>query len=270
MKYILVICSAILAFDSFAEEKVTTTVEPEYIETYFEDLWETAGTKLKTALKNKRQIPDVREAFGIIWKYVFNLSSDQIVDYHEILSKLQEVFPDSDLMELLILIDDAVELKNKYPLILDFVIRSKYAKKAVQAGVSREEARQLASSEYIYLPPFVLRENFKSSQLNEVLSDIGCGILWKDRAKYLFAFRKYSEEEKVIKFKGLDKFPGRIRNYLMLLEEIDHYFSGSCKHWAYRIAQDFYYSDVKEEKILQIFSFSKKEWKSFIKPKTYQ
>ena len=267
MKYISVICSAILAFNLFAKEKVA--IEPEYIEIHFEDIWEAAGTKLKTLLKHKKQIPDVHKAFGVIRKHIFNLSSDQTVDYPEILSKLQEIFSDSDPMELLIFIDDAVELKNKYPLILDFVVRTKYAKRAVQNGVNREEARQLASSEYIYLPPFILREKFKNSQLNEVLSDMGCGVLWKDRAKYLFALRKYSEEEKEVKFKGLDKFPGRIRNYLMLLEEIDHYFSGSCKHWAYRIAQDFYYSDVKEEKILQIFSFSKKDWDSFIKPKTY-
>ncbi len=268
MKYISVICSAILAFSLFAKEEVA--IEPEYIEIHFEDLWETAGSALKLSFKTQKPALDVRKSFSIIWKHILNHSSDQIVDYSEVLAQLQEVFPDDDPEELLVIIDDAVELKNKYPLILDFVVRSKYAKRAIKAGIRKDEARQLASSEYIYLPPFILGENVKNSQLNEVLSDMGCGVLWKDRAKYLFALQKYSEGEKVVKLKGLDKFPERIRNYLILLEEIDHYFSGSCNHWAYRIAQDFYFSDVKEEKILQIFPFPKKEWESFIKPKTYR
>ena len=269
MKCVPIICSAILAFSLFAKDEITSKIEPEYIEIHFEDLWETEGTTLKNSLKNQKQTPDIRKALDIIWKHIFNLSSDQHVDYYEIFSQLQGVLPESDPEELLTIIDDAIELKNKYSLILDFVIRSKYAKKAVQEGVRRDEALQLASSEYIYLPPFILRDNFKSSQLNEVLSDMGCGVLWKDRAKYLFAFRKYSESKKIIKLKGLDKFPKRVQNYLILLEEIDHYFSGSCEHWAYRIAQDFYYSDVKEEKILRIFPFSKQDWASFIKPKAY-
>ncbi len=271
MKYISIICSAILAFGVFAKSEVKTENKTvEYFEIHFEDLWESSGAALQTDMQHKSQAPDMREAFNIIWKYVFSRSSDRIIDYHEVFSQLQEVFPNSRAEELITIIDDIMELKNKYPLILDFVIRSKYAKKAVKEGVRKDEALQLASSEYIYLPAFILRDNIKNSQLNEVLLDMGCGVVWKDRAKYLFALQKYSKADRNVKFKGLDKFPVRIQNYLRLLEEIDNYFSGSCEHWAYRIAQDFYYSDVKEEKILKIFSFSKQDWDSFIKPKTYQ
>ena len=270
MKYISIVCSAILTFSLFARSAIELQNEPiEYFEMHFEDLWESAGDALKTTMKSGSQAPDVREAFEIVWKYVFSRSSDQIIDYHEVLSQLREIFPESSLEDLITIIDDTIELKNKYPLILDFVVRSSYARKAVEEGVRKDEALQLASSEYIYLPSLILRNDVKDSQLNEVLADIGCGVVWKDRAKYWFALRKYSGSENHVKLEGLDKFPMRVQNYLRLLEEIDHYFSGSCKHWVYRMAQDFYYADVKEEKILKIFSFSKQDGNSFIKPKTY-
>ena len=54
--------------------------------------------------------------------------------------------------ELMILIEDAMEIDKQYQLIFDFVIRSEYARRAVDAGVIADEALLFTSSEYIQLP----------------------------------------------------------------------------------------------------------------------
>ncbi len=168
------------------------------------------------------------------------------------------------------LIADAMEIKSKYPLILEFVIRSEYARRAVKEKINSQEVLQLASSEYIYLPRLILREKITENQINEVLTDLGCGVTWKDRAKYLFALNKYLGKNEIVISNGLKRFPRQVQNYFELLEEISKFFIDSYDHLKYKIAQDFYYGDVSEKKIMKIFSLSKEEWNNLIKPKDYK
>ncbi len=244
------------------------------------DLWENSASDFDGIFEAERQnkVLGMDEALKIIRRHIIERRPDQHIDQYAVFSELREVFSEAEFSteELMILIEDALEIKKKYLLIFDFVIRSEYARRAVKEGVNAEEVLQFASSEYIQLPKFILRKNINSDQLNDVLSDLGCGVVWKDRAKYLFVVNKYFGEN--AKFSGVaddsvekfERLPRKVQNYLRLIAEVDKFFTKAYNHLIFLIAQDFYYADVPQEKIMKIFSFADGEWASLIKPNIYQ
>lgn len=243
------------------------------------DLWEDSAADFDEIFssESQKEILGMDAAMKVIRRQIIYRRSDQRIDQYEVFAELRDIFSETDFSteELMTLIEDAMEIKKKYLLIFDFVIRSKYARRAADEGVRTDEVLQIASSEYIQLPKFILRKNVDREQLNEVLSDLGCGVVWKDRAKYLFVLGKYFEQKEVktgesAKSIEVTRFPRRIRNYLRLIEEVDKFFGEAYEHLVYLIAQDFYYADVPLKKIMKIFSFSGKEWEYVVKPKDYQ
>lgn len=217
--------------------------------------------------------PDMEKALELIREYVMRLWSNDPLNEATVFSKMRDKFSEKEFPseEMRVFIDDAMEIKNKYPLIWEFVLRSEYAKKAAAEGLSREEALQLTSSEYIYLPKFVLYKNFDITKLlNETLIDLGCGVLWKDRLKYLFVYSKYFGKKVEISSDKLKNLPRRAQNYLLLLDEISKLFEKDAhKHLVYKIAQDFCDGNIDQEKVMKILPISKKEWDDLIKSRDY-
>jgi len=257
-----------------SDNEVKSESTEKSVEITSEDLWGSSGSDFEKAFESgpRKTNPNISKALKLIRKDIIKFRYDRPFDQYAIFSELrdafsEEEFPSGELMEF---IADAMEIKSKYPLILEFVIRSEYARKAVKDKINSQEALQLASSEYIYLPRFILREKITENQINEVISDLGCGVTWKDRAKYIFALNNYLEKNKVVISNKLKRFPKQVQNYLDLLDEVSKFFADSYDHLKYKIAQDFYYGDVPKEKITKIFSLSKEEWRDLIKPKDYK
>ncbi len=260
MKYVSLIFPVMMAMDSFA---VVNSL----------DLWEDSAANFNEILEAEHQneTDHTNEALEVIRRLIISRPPDQSVKQYEVFAELRDIFTESEFSneELVTLIEDAMELKKKYLLIFDFVVRSEYARRLVKENINADEVLQFASSEYIQLPKFILREKVNGDQLNEVLSDLGCGVVWKDRAKYLFVLNKYFGK-KENREDNQKHFPRRVRNYFKLLKEVDKFFGEAYMHLIYVMAQDFYYADVSPEKIKKIFSFSDKEWDSLIKPNTYE
>ncbi len=210
-------------------------------------------------------------ALKIIQHLVINCPLDRSLSQNEVFAELRTVFSEQEFSseELMILIEDAMEIKKKYLLIFEFVVRGEYARRTIREGINVDKALLIASSEYIQLPKFILRKNVDNAKLDDVLSDLGCGIVWKDRAKFSFVLRKYFGKED-LKINEKAYSSRRVRNYLKLIERIDKFFEKSYSHLIYLIAQDFYYAEVSQEKIQKIFSFSDEELKSLIKPRNYR
>ena len=99
-----------------------------------------------------------------------------------------------------------------------------------------------------------------------MLSDLGVGIVWKDRMKYLYISKKFKDNEKHRIVSKLDSSPRYVYQYFQLIYEISKFFEDADNHIRYVIAQDFYFDNLPKEKIIKIFSLSEKEWKSLIKP----
>lgn len=228
-------------------------------------------TKSESKSEKQEENANLDKALKIIRQQIFGCPLEQIINQQEVFSKLRRIVPETEFSseDLMIFIEDAMEINKKYQMIFDFVIRSEYARRASNAGINADEALLFASSEYIQLPKFILKKKVDKDKLDDVLSDLGCGIVWKDRAKYSFVQRKYFGEENA---KNNEKWYSsrRVQNYLKLIVEIDKFFEKSYSHLVYLIAQDFYYADVSQEKIQKIFSFSDEELKSLIKPKGYE
>lgn len=248
-----------------------------------EDLWENSAADFDEIfeVEHQKKILNMDEALKIIRRRIINRRPDQRIDQYAVFSELRKVFSEAEFSteELMTFIEDALEIKKKYLLIFDFVIRSEYARRAVKEGVNADEVLQFASSEYIQLPKFIFRKNVDSNQLNDVLSDLGCGVVWKDRAKYMFVVNKYfgGGEARSASVGDSDgsaeksvRFPRRVRNYLKLIEEVGKFFEEAYEHLVFLIAQDFYYADVPQEKIMKIFPFSDREWAFLVKPDNYQ
>lgn len=261
--------SVVTASDGEADKSVEKSVE-----ITSEDLWGSSGVDFERIFESDhhKASPNMSKALELIRKNIVKFRYDRPFDQYAIFSELRDIFSEDEFPggELMEFIADAMEIKSKYPLILEFVIRSEYARKAVKEKINSIEALQLASSEYIYLPKFILREKITENQINEIVSDLGCGVIWKDRAKYIFALNNYLGKNKVTISNNLKRFPKQVQRYFELLAEVSKFFEGSYNHLKYKIAQDFYYGDVPEEKIMKIFSLSKDEWKSLIKPKDYK
>lgn len=228
-------------------------------------------TKSEHKSKIQEETADLNKALKIIQQLIFGSSPEQSINQKKVFDKLRKSVSETEFSseELMILIEDAMEIDKKYQLIFDFVIRGEYARRATNEGINADEALQFASSEYIQLPKFILKKKIDKDELDDVLSDLGCGVVWKDRAKYSFVLSKYFG-------KGTEKndekwySSRRVQNYLKLIAEIDKFFEKSYSHLVYLIAQDFYYADIPQEKIQKIFSFSDDELKSLIKPKNYE
>jgi hypothetical protein len=254
------------------EDSIVHTVERVQITS--EDLFGSSGANFEKAFESKSHkiSPDVSKALKLIRKHIVKFRYDRPFDQYAIFSELRDVFSEEEFSsgEIIELIADALEIRSKYPLILEFVVRSQYARRAVEEKINSLEALQLASSEYIYLPRFILRKKITENQINEVLTDIGCGVTWKDRAKYIFALNSYFGKSEIAISAGLKRFPKHIQNYLALLVEVSKFFTNSYDHLKYKIAQDFYYGDISKEKIIKIFSLSKDEWRNLVKPKDYK
>lgn len=248
--------------------------EVERVQITSEDLFGGSGADFEKAFQSKphKMSTDVSEALKLIRKHIIKFRYDRPFDQYAIFSELRDVFSEEEFSsgEIMELIADALEIKSKYPLILEFIVRSQYARRAVNEKINSQEALQLASSEYIYLPRFILRKKITENQINEVLTDLGCGVTWKDRAKYVFALNNYFGKNEIRISDGLKKFPKHIQNYLALLAEVSKFFANSYDHLKYKIAQDFYYGDVSKEKMIKIFSLSKDEWHNLVKPKDYK
>ena len=228
-------------------------------------------TKSEHKSENQEKNANLNKALQLIRQQIFGYPLEQRINQEEIFGKLRRVLPKAEFSdeELMILIEDAMEINRKYQLIFDFVIRSEYARRAVDAGVIADEALLFTSSEYIQLPKFILKKKIDNDELDNVLSDLGCGVVWKDHAKYSFVQSKYFGKENT---KNNEKWYSsrRVQNYLKLIVKIDKFFEKSYSHLVYLIAQDFYYADVPQEKIREVFSFSGEELKSLIKPKDYE
>ena len=271
--YVIAILFSLTSVVTASDDESSKSVEKS-AEITSEDLWGSSGSDFEKVFESDhhKSSPNMSKALELIRKNIVKFRYDRPFDQYAVFSELRDIFSEDEFPsgELMAFIADAMEIKSKYPLILEFVIRSEYARKAVKEKINSTEALQLASSEYIYLPRFILREKIPENQINEIVSDLGCGVIWKDRAKYIFALNKYFGKNKVTISNELKRFPKQVQRYFELLEEISKFFEGSYNHLKYKIAQDFYYGDVSEEKIMKIFSLSKEEWNNLIKPNNYK
>ena len=271
--YVIAILFSLTSVVTASDDEAGKSVEKS-AEITSEDLWGSSGSDFEKVFESDhhKSSPNMSKALELIRKNIVKFRYDRPFDQYAVFSELRDIFSEDEFPsgELMAFIADAMEIKSKYPLILEFVIRSEYARKAVKEKINSTEALQLASSEYIYLPRFILREKIPENQINEIVSDLGCGVIWKDRAKYIFALNKYFGKNKVTISNELKRFPKQVQRYFELLEEISKFFEGSYNHLKYKIAQDFYYGDVSEEKIMKIFSLSKEEWNNLIKPNNYK
>ena len=317
MKHISLIFSVVVALDLFvgtnvlARSKQDTKTSVEWDDSLSDETKVASPQKTKSEIKSEprseiREDTCLNEALEMVQQLVINRFTDQIANQNEVFLKLRSAFSEKEFSseELMILIEDAMEIKKKYLLIFDFVIRSEYARRAVEEGINADEALQFASSEYIQLPKFILKKKVDDNKLNDVLSDLGCGVVWKDRAKYSFVLRKYFRknwvkinreecsslecgviwkdcakysfvlhkcfEKNGAKISEREYYSKRVQNYLKLIAKVDKFFEKSYKHFVYLIAQDFYYADIPQEKIQKIFSFSDEDLKSLIKPNNYE
>lgn len=267
--FLLYICMyfSILSMNQVSAEEVEEKLEREFT---IEDVWGYESGNFERIFKSTKDDDlNLDKALHIICREVFGISSDQEIDTYQVFAEIRSEYQKAELsdQEIMQFVDDAIELKKKYPIILNFVIRSKYAKEAVKEGLDTDEVLALASSEYIHLPKFILKDSFEEKSLNEVLTDLGSGVIWKDRMKYLYIFKKYEgKEEKAIVDK-LTNCSRQIKFYLQLLYEISKIFKEAHSHIAYIIAQDFFFDDLPKEKIMNIFSLSENDWKSIVKPK---
>lgn len=256
MGYILSIIAVIISFGCFSASAKDSVSEESVVE-----------------IAKEYRNPDMEKALELVREYVIRLWSNKQLDATEVFSRMRELFSEKEFPseEMRRFIDDAMEIKNKYPLIWEFAFRCEYAKKAEAEGLSREEALQLTSSEYIYLPKFVLYKDYDITKLlNETLMDLGCGILWKDRLKYLFVCSKYFGKKVKSSSSKLKNLPRRARNYLLLLDEISKLFEKDAhEHLVYKIAQDFCDGNIDQEKVMKILPISKKEWDELVKSRDY-
>lgn len=271
MKRVFLTFSIIIALTSFVN--VTAKVDDNLSDEVKILAAQKANSETKSGHKSENYEEDANldKALNIVRQQIFGCPLEQNINQNKVFNKLRRVVPKAEFSdeELMIFIEDAMEINKKYQLIFDFIIRSEYARRAVDTGVDADDALQFASSEYIQLPEFVLKKKVNDDELDDVLSDLGCGVVWKDRAKYSFVLGKYFGKERT---KDDQKWHSsrRVQNYLKLITEIDKFFEKSYSHLVYLIAQDFYYADIPQERIREIFSFSDKELKSLIKPKNYE
>lgn len=237
-------------------------------------LGDSADKLEKAVIETETFIPQdskMIEALQIINKNINSILSGEPANLDKIFLELRKIFAQEEFSngELLEFIDDATEIRRKYHLILDCMARVEFAKRSVKYGIAPRVALQLASSEYIQLPNFILKEGLNDNEFNKMVSDVGCGVVWKDRLKYLFALNRYFGNGSNLKIEDFKHFPNRIRNYIKLLEENDKFCQKFFYHLRYVMAQDFYYAGISKENIVNIFSLSEEEWRNFVKPGNY-
>lgn len=232
------------------------------------DVWGDSANKLEKLVETKHpDISNMRQALDIIDENIFSIS-DHFIEFDKIFIKLRELFTAAEFSneELFSFIDDAFEIRNKYYIIQEFVIRLEYARRSIQYGIPKAQAIALTSSEYMQIPTFALNENIDTIKLNNVLIDLGCGIVWKDRLKFLFANNRCFGHSNDVQIKNFAQFPKNIKNYIILLRENYQFVSSTQKHLAYLIAQNFQQAGISKDIILKIFQLTEKEWKEFFLP----
>jgi hypothetical protein len=191
----------------------------------------------------------------------------------EIFTELRKVLPadkfsDEDIFGL---IDDAIEIRCKLSLTIDLLIRSAYAKLAVQVGIAKKLALDLCSSNYLQLPKFVVMTfSVRDETLDKVLAELGSGIVWKDRIKFEILNDKYFGSGKKLELKDFSSFSQKIACYAWLVSEIAEFFEDYRRHVVYKIAQNFYVNNIDIEKIKQIFELSNDEIDLLIAPRNYK
>ncbi len=249
------------AQESSSEQKNRQNIQPK-------DVWGDSANELEKLVKTKqRNLSNMRLALDIIDENIFSIS-DHFIEFDKIFIKLRELFTLAEFSneELFSFIDDAFEIRNKYYIIQEFVVRLEYARRSIQYGISKSQAIALTSSEYMQIPAFALNENVDVIKLNSVLIDIGCGIVWKDRLKFLFANNRCFGHLNDIQIRNFARFPKNIKNYIILLRENYQFVSSTQKHLAYLIAQNFQQAGISKDIILKIFQLTEKEWKEFFLP----
>lgn len=263
-----VLCSlGFVSFESYSEEEGVSVNSLE------EQVVNGKQNFQADSLNSQRKPEDFRidEALKVINENIKTASSGNSSDIDRIFTELRKMFSCAELSnaELLELIDDAIEVRKKYHLILDCVARVEFAKRSIKRGISSRVALQLSSSEYIQLPGFVLKEEVNEAEFNKMVSDIGCGIVWKDRLKYLFAQNRYFGSNNNLSVESFRFLPSRTRNYVKVLEENDKFCQRFYNHLRYVMAQDYYYAGISKEDIVNIFNLTKDEWNGFVKPGSY-
>ena len=214
----------------------------------------------------------LNKAFKIISDAIVTLPSGLPSNISEIFTELRKVLPadkfsDEDIFGL---IDDAIEIRCKLSLTIDLLIRSAYAKLAVQVGIAKRLALDLCSSNYLQLPKFVVMTfSVRDETLDKVLAELGSGIVWKDRIKFEILNDKYFGSGKKLELKDFEGFSQKIACYAWLVSEIAEFFEDYRRHVVYKIAQNFYVNNIDIEKIKQIFELSNDEIKLLI-PHNYK
>lgn len=210
----------------------------------------------------------MRKALQIIHDQIISVMSGQPSDVQKVFEQLRTIFSDEEFTdgELLEFIDDATEIRQKYYQVVECMARIEYAKRTLQHGFSPKQALILTSSEYMKLPAFILQPSGNEVKFNGMISDIGCGVMWKDRLKYLFALHTYFGEGQPAALGTFKNFPNRVSNYIRLLEENDKFCKEYFKHVTYSIAQEFYLREVDSKTIKNIFQISDDEFKNFVLP----
>ncbi len=229
----------------------------------------TIQTKLEI---NKYFDTKMKKALAIINDNIVVILTGQPSNIDKIFSKLRNVFTIDEFSndEIFDFIDDATEIRKKYPIILECVARIIYVKKAIEHGISPNLALKLSSSDYIQLPNFILNKKINDTEFNQMISDIGCGVVWKDIAKYLIAVNKYYGNKNILNLKSFKNFPKRVQHYMLLSEEISKFFKEYKRHVDYNIAQNFLFGGIEINKVKAIFSLSEDEFKELCRPNDYE
>ncbi len=221
---------------------------------------------------NKSFDEKMAEALKVINENVTAIFTGQPSNIDKIFLKLRKIFATEEFSneEIFDFIDDATEIRKKYPLILECVSRIMFARKAIEHGIPSDKALQLSSSDYIQLPKFILNKTIKDYEFHQMISDVGCGIVWKDISKYLIAFNRYYGNNNAINFESFKNFPNKVQYYMRLTSEIAKFFQEYKRHIDYSIAQNFIMEGIDLKEVQSIFSLTYDELKTLCTPKNYE
>ncbi|MBE6447504.1 MAG: hypothetical protein E7015_03415 [Alphaproteobacteria bacterium] len=215
----------------------------------------------------------MNRALKIIVDNIVTLPSGQPSNMEEIFSELRAILPLEKFSDdnILTLIDDAIEIRCKLALTVEMLIRSAYAKSAVHEGISKDQSLEMCSSLHLKLPKFIVNgKRVADETLNKIFTELGCGVVWKDRIKFIIVQDRYFGSRRKAEFNDFRNFSHREACYAWLVSKIADFFDEYTRHIVYEMAQNFYVNNIDPEKIQRIFALSAEELAEFIIPQNYE
>lgn len=199
----------------------------------------------------KQSIMDVCSCTEIVEKEIYKRISS-IVDDKNVLKNVEEI------------IDDFQEIHNTLPNIFHYAFRKYLWESCLSLNIQKEKAIELLKK----IKYFDFNEYEVQSSVYKIVRKLGCGIHWRDMAKYKFAKNFLVTGDRSI---GLDNSP-RYRIYLKVMNIIfDRVISGKG-----RMVDDkkgefikiLHENGIENSKIMRVFNISEEKFKNITNDKT--